>query len=167
MAIIFPDMDSPHLIVSPSPLLHCSCPPQAPEPSSPKVTGHRCWLASCVDFGNGHHHSHCKFSQLIFSHPIFVSLLNSSTIIPTENLSRNTVMVRHHMRSCREGTQGGSEHLQTMPNLEPVPPLLPLNFVTPIALFWEDTPILAVVEVMLCLQVKVIEISRFTLPISL
>jgi len=118
-AINCSNMDSPWLIISPSPLLHCNCPLQASEPSSCTVTGRRCWLTCCVDFGNGHHHSHSSFCHLTIALPDSAPVLNHSIIGSSEHSARNSDMVQHRMRSRRGGTRGGSSRPQTEPNPEP------------------------------------------------
>lgn len=112
------------------PLINCSCPSQAAEPSYRTVTRRHCWLLSCVDVGNGYHFSqttHCKLKQaqnpFVFPQNNHTSSSNSSAS-PSVSSEINLVMahIQRCMRSRRGGSRGGSIRPPATPNLESASP---------------------------------------------
>lgn len=97
------------------PLIHYVCPLHAGESTERTSIGRRCWLVSCIDLGNGFHHSHTNLynsahdlqPSVIFAQSSFV---NSSSTPPASLPVPISTMVHHHMRNRRGGTQGGSSH---------------------------------------------------------
>lgn len=109
------------------------CPPsfsifplQARNPCSRTVTGRRCWLLCCIDFGNGYHYSHSRHCPLnLVQEPFVHSRLSFQASNSPELLSRHIAMVRHRTRSRRGGNRGGNARSQVAQSSEPPPPPAP------------------------------------------
>jgi len=90
------------------------------EPNECTNIGHRCWLVSCINLGNGFHHSHTNLCNSSHNLQPCITSSHSSSInspsIPADLLPVPiATMLCHRMRSRRGGTNDRSSRCPPLP----------------------------------------------------